>query len=80
MSDEGEYIGMKSLKYNEENLIYVIVDQNNNIIKPATTGTYLFMNKKARDKQLNSEWFINDCKENGVVASGKTMVLKEKSE
>lgn len=69
---------MKPLKYNEENLIYVIVDQNDNIIKPLTTGTYLFMNKKARDKQLSSDWFTRYCEKNGIIASGKTMILKEK--
>ena len=69
---------MKPLKYNEENFIYVIVDQNGNIIKPATTGTYLFMNKTARDKQLNSDWFKKYCKENGVIVTGKTMILKGK--
>lgn len=68
---------MKPLKYNEQNFIYVIVDQDNNIIKPATTGTYLFMNKKARDKQLESKWFINYCEKNGIIATGKTMVLSE---
>lgn len=69
---------MKPLKYNEDNFIYVIVDQNDNIIKPGTTGTYLFMNKKARDKQLESEWFINDCNKKGIVATGKTMLLTYK--
>ncbi|WP_288682332.1 hypothetical protein [uncultured Eubacterium sp.] len=71
---------MKPLKYNEENNIYIIVDQYNNIIKPLTTGTYLFMNKKARDKQLGSEWFVNYCKKNGIIAIPKTMILKEKQE
>ena len=71
---------MKPLKYNKENEIYVIVDQNDNIIKPLTTGTYLFMNKKARDKQLVSEWFVNYCKKNGIIATPKTMILKEKQE
>lgn len=69
---------MKPLKYNEENEIYVIVDQNDNIIKPLTTGTYLFMNKRSRDKQLSSDWFTRYCKENGIIALGKTMILKEK--
>lgn len=69
---------MKPLKYNEDNFIYVIVDQNDNIIKPGTTGTYLFMNKKARDKQLESKWFINDCNEKGIIATGKTMLLTNK--
>lgn len=62
------------MRATNKNLIYTIEDSQGNIIKPRTTGTFLFFSKTARDKwfeEKNKKWI--DC-DNPV---GKTYKLVE---